>query len=230
MNIYIDNEYKCHVDNDGTLREVSTEFFDGKCKEFIEGYRYVPAGETWHGASGIFPWKRYIDLFMAQADADRRELDDAVPALKTLGIKDNFSSNATLFRPIIEQAVTSLPDGKAAKIPTLFVKWEAGKRYEVGDRREDDGVLYKCKQGHTSQLDWKPAQTPALWDRIDVEHEGTLDDPIPAAVGLVYYKDKYYSEEDKMYLCNRDDTGSGTVLYYMPSQLVGLYFSEVSNE
>lgn len=142
----------------------------------------------------------------------------------------SYYQNALRMRPHIEHAVTSLPDNEAAKVPTLFEKWEAGKRYEVGDRREYDGVLYKCKQGHTSQADWTPPLTPALWDRIDVEHEGTLDDPIPAAVGLVYYMDKYYSEEDKVYLCIRDDTGSGTVLYYLPSQLVGIYFNEVSNE
>ena len=37
MIIYLDNEYKCHLVNDGTIMEAETPFFDGKCQTFIEG-------------------------------------------------------------------------------------------------------------------------------------------------------------------------------------------------
>ncbi len=47
MKIYIDNDCICHTCNDGTMREFDAAFFDGKCAAFIEGYRYVPAGEVW---------------------------------------------------------------------------------------------------------------------------------------------------------------------------------------
>ena len=46
MTIYIDSEYKCHVTGDDTRRAFDVPFFDGKCAEFVEGYRYVPAGES----------------------------------------------------------------------------------------------------------------------------------------------------------------------------------------
>lgn len=69
MTIYIDNDYKCHVSDDGTRRAFDVPFFDGKCAEFIEGYRYVPSGETWTRADGevfagemIAPWKDYEQL------------------------------------------------------------------------------------------------------------------------------------------------------------------------
>ena len=45
--VYIDSEYKCHVEPAEGMREVEDSFFDGKCKAFIEGFRYVPEGETW---------------------------------------------------------------------------------------------------------------------------------------------------------------------------------------
>ena len=46
--IYIEpNTFKCHVFNDGTLIAVETDEFDGKCDTFIEGYRFIPEGETW---------------------------------------------------------------------------------------------------------------------------------------------------------------------------------------
>ncbi len=43
MTIYVDKECKCHMSDDGTRRAVETEFFDGKCAEFVEGYRCVPS-------------------------------------------------------------------------------------------------------------------------------------------------------------------------------------------
>jgi hypothetical protein len=60
-----------------------------------------------------------------------------------------------------------------------------------------------------------------------VVNEGDLAHPIIAAIGMVYFKDKYYLDETdgKVYLCIRDDSNSnGTALYYMPSTLVGVYF------
>lgn len=47
MLVYIDADYKCHVSDDGTHRAFDVPFFNGKCTEFIEGYRYVPSGERW---------------------------------------------------------------------------------------------------------------------------------------------------------------------------------------
>ena len=52
MTIYIDSDYKCHLSDDGTRRAFDVPFFDVKCAEFVEGYRYVPSGETWTRADG----------------------------------------------------------------------------------------------------------------------------------------------------------------------------------
>ena len=77
MKIYIDNEFKCHLTNDGTMKEVETTFFDNKCDSFIEGYRYVPAGETWVREDGvefkgemIAPWRNYSILAELQEQYD----------------------------------------------------------------------------------------------------------------------------------------------------------------
>lgn len=71
--IYIDSDYKCHLTDDGTMTAVETDFFDGKCDTFIEGYRFVPAGETWVRSDGVefrgemvSPWKPYDQLAAAQ--------------------------------------------------------------------------------------------------------------------------------------------------------------------
>ena len=47
MTIYIDSDYKCYVSAADGRRAVETDFFDGKCAEWIESFRYVPKGETW---------------------------------------------------------------------------------------------------------------------------------------------------------------------------------------
>lgn len=76
--------------------------------------------------------------------------------------------HARKLRARIEQASVSLPDADALEAVELFPRWDAdGKAYEVGNRVQDDSVLYKCLQAHTSQASWKPADAPSLWVRVD---------------------------------------------------------------
>lgn len=74
MTIYIDSDYKCHVSPGDGLVTVETDAFDGKCSRVIEGYRFVPAGETWVREDGqVFcgemtaPWRDYAILAAFQA-------------------------------------------------------------------------------------------------------------------------------------------------------------------
>lgn len=54
MKIYIDSEFQCHTTNpDGVFREVESAFFDNKCQAFVEGYRFVPSGESWTRSDGV---------------------------------------------------------------------------------------------------------------------------------------------------------------------------------
>ena len=80
MTIYIDRDYKCHVTDDGTRRAVETDFFTGRCTEFIEGYRFVPSGETWTRKDGqtfkgemIAPCRDYSQILEIQSAVDRAQ-------------------------------------------------------------------------------------------------------------------------------------------------------------
>lgn len=53
MTVYIDTNYRCHPAPAQGLRAVETEFFEGKCPVFIEGYRFVPQGEVWRRGDGM---------------------------------------------------------------------------------------------------------------------------------------------------------------------------------
>lgn len=140
-------------------------------------------------------------------------------------------ARAVELRPIIEQAAVSLSDGEAASVPELITAWAYPVDYAEGDRRSYGGKVYKCRQAHTSQADWTPDKTPALWAVIDAEHAGTQADPIPAARGMEYEYGKYYldSEDGKTYKCERigEAAGGQIVLQYLPHELVGQYFTEV---
>ena len=72
MTIYIDSDYKCYVSAAEGRRAVETEVFSGKCEEWIESFRYVPAGETWIREDGamftnmVSPWKELREAYIAQ--------------------------------------------------------------------------------------------------------------------------------------------------------------------
>lgn len=118
--------------------------------------------------------------------------------------------------------LVELPDEKAVMIPLCYDAWTTDKAYKVGDRVECDGKLWKCRQAHTSQENWKPSiETASLWEVINVENAGTLDDPIPYDQTMTVYNGKYYLEEGIIYKCIRD---SGQPLYATCASLVGNYF------
>ncbi len=52
MKIYIDSDYKCHATPADGLTAVETDFFDGKAPGYIDGYRFIPAGQSWTDADG----------------------------------------------------------------------------------------------------------------------------------------------------------------------------------
>ena len=169
------------------------------------------------------------------------EAENAVGAVVALTGEVVTMARAAELRPVIEQASASLSDGEAAKSPELFPRWadHIGETVKPGDRRSDmdeSGVLHVYRvnkgQGHTTQENWPPHSTPAVWTIINVDHAGTQDDPIPAARGMEYTYGLYYKdpEDTKLYLCERTGEAAGgkIVLQYLPHELVGNYFTAVS--
>ncbi len=54
MIIYLDKEFRCYTkENINTVKSVEADIFDGKCAAFIEGYRYVPSGQSWTRNDGM---------------------------------------------------------------------------------------------------------------------------------------------------------------------------------
>lgn len=76
---------------------------------------------------------------------------------------------AKLLRKLIEQLAITLDDETALTGVELFPMWAIDIAYAVDDRVQHEGTLYKCVQAHTSQENWTPDATPALWVIVTVE-------------------------------------------------------------
>ena len=93
MTIYIDNDYQCHTSPGEGLTAVETDFFDGKCRQYIEGYRFVPPGESWvredeevFTGEMVAPWRPYEILaeFQAIHEEEQAKQADMAAALDAI--------------------------------------------------------------------------------------------------------------------------------------------------
>lgn len=76
---------------------------------------------------------------------------------------------------LVRQQINTLAvdDQTAYRMLGFYPEWAAGQSYAVGYKLLYGGSLYKVIQAHTSQADWTPDVVPALFTRIDEQHDGT---------------------------------------------------------
>ena len=80
-----------------------------------------------------------------------------------------YTERARALRPYIEKASVSLADEDALQAVELFPQWVIGRAYAVDERLQYNGVLYRVVQAHTSQADWTPDITPALFVVVSLD-------------------------------------------------------------
>lgn len=114
-----------------------------------------------------------------------------------------------------------LSPSEALQVKDRYPEWKIGIDVVKGHRYQYGEDLWEVLQGHKTQENWKPSlETASLWKRVDEEHAGTKDDPIPYAPPMEIFKDKYYTQSKVLYKCIRD---SGQPLSHNLSDLVGNY-------
>lgn len=117
-----------------------------------------------------------------------------------------------------------LSPSEALQVKERHPKWKIGIDVVKGHRYQYGEDLWEVLQGHKTQENWKPSlETASLWKRVDEEHAGTKDDPIPYAPPMEIFKDKYYTQSKVLYKCIRD---SGQPLSHNLSDLVGNYLEK----
>ena len=91
---------------------------------------------------------------------------------------DNRLQAAEQMRRALQIYANTLPEEQALEVAAVYPEWEAGRSYAVGDilQHGTNGVgdpqLYKVVQAHTSQADWTPEATPALYDAFGLDEQG----------------------------------------------------------
>jgi hypothetical protein len=169
--IYIDSDFKCHTAAADGLEPIEADFFNGKCDAYIEGYRFIPAGQTWTREDGVQFAGEMISPVVDydQLNAAQREDELSALTLLNIGKVEAPYEEAVSTKAAMTFAGTKLTDEEALHHITLYDEWLPDTVYLVNDRRRYLEQLYKCVQAHTSQADWTPDVTPALWVKISTE-------------------------------------------------------------
>ena len=111
-------------------------------------------------------------------------------------------AKAKQLRKLMEQLAVTLDDDTALIGVELFPMWAIGVAYSVGDRVQYNGTLYKCVQAHTSQADWAPDATPALWVVVTIEEWPEWVQPTGAQDA--YAKDSKVTHNGKKWISSYD--------------------------
>lgn len=80
-----------------------------------------------------------------------------------------WEEKSIILRQKIEMASAWADDADALEMVELFPHWVVDKSVIAGERLQYNNVLYKCVQAHTTQADWTPDITPALWVEVSVD-------------------------------------------------------------
>jgi len=85
------------------------------------------------------------------------------PALSESELRESASLKAQQLAMKSLIQTESLSSDEILEVAALFPEYEVGKAYSVGDIFMYQRSLYEVIQAHTSQADWMPDSTPALY-------------------------------------------------------------------
>ena len=111
--------------------------------------------------------------------------------------------HAYKLRELMHKAAVSLLDEDALEAVELFPMWAAETVYAADERIRYAEKLYRCVQAHTSQTDWTPDVTPALWTEVAKPGEIPVWKQPTGAQDAYRIGDKvhYPGKEDPVYVC-----------------------------
>ena len=142
------------------------------------------------------------------------------------------TERALKLRPIMEQAAQSLEDSVALTAKELYPTWK--KLCETNFTAENKGYrfrydkdLWRTEQARYTFVEhYVPGEgTESLFSKVDENHAGTINDPIPYSKNMEIFLGKYYTQDNVLYRCIRS---SEQPLYHNLSDLVGSYVEVVT--
>ena len=125
------------------------------------------------------------------------------------------------------KTMTTIENSVALEIPDLFPNFVdmIGEVVKKGNILKYTGKLYRVRQDHAVLATYTPGiETASLYEVIDKEHDGTINDPIPYTPPMEIFNSKYYTQNSVLYRCTRD---SGQALTHNLADLVSIYVEVV---
>ena len=164
-------------------------------------------------------WKNgeYLEMIAEEITAMQAELAKAEAYERTRPLTES-----EVTRLLIAQQINTLEvdDNIALRMVEFYPEWSAGQAYTAGYKAHRSGKPWRCLQAHTAQTGWEPENAASLWTEICESHDGTKYDPIPYNGNMALQSGKYYTQNNILYLCNRDTVNP---VYNALAELVGLY-------
>ena len=105
----------------------------------------------------------YFDLYLDEKSNRLKRNDPNQKVVDKLAIN---IENVEDFQEQLIAITNTLTDEDALKMSLLFEEWSPVKVYNSNDRVRYEGVLYKCLQAHTAQMDWNPIVASSLWAEV----------------------------------------------------------------
>lgn len=118
--------------------------------------------------------KEYVEIEIPEA------LRDAVNTI--LDYTESYETPEQAALDAILEAAFDSGEVEPEVLVALVKAWTEGEAVKVGELRSYNGTVYKAIQAHTTQDDWKPPDTPALWTVYNKTSEGgEIDDWVQPA-------------------------------------------------
>lgn len=158
-------------------------------------------------------------------DASKFEEVDSVPEMEESNIP--VQEQILKAQKLIMKTQVDVQNSTALEIPDLFPSFVdmIGEAVKKGNILKYMGKLYRVRQDHAVLAIYSPGiETASLYEVIDKEHDGTINDPIPYTPPMEIFNSKYYTQNSVLYRCTRD---SGQALTHNLADLVGIYVEVV---
>ena len=86
-------------------------------------------------------------------------------------MRNDILAQAQAIRNAMGKVTATLTDEQAIEVKELYPLWATDTAYAVDTIVRYEDKLYRCLQAHTSQANWTPNATPALWVEVAPPNE-----------------------------------------------------------
>lgn len=174
--IIIDGQIKTYNSIPKTFGNKLNYDLSNSQRHYNDGFRDVvyPQFDPLTDSLGTIFFDESKDVFTYEiVSKPQEEIRQSLIAISEIEKQDLIQQK--LNQNVINEAQLS-DDSNALDNQALFPFWEYPYAYELDFKCQDftaenELVLYKCVQSHTSQSDWRPKDVPALFTRVAYPNE-----------------------------------------------------------